>query len=182
MTDATTLELGAAAPDFALPDLGGETVSLDALSDAPALVVAFLCNHCPYVRHIEHELGRLAGQWQQHGAAFVGVCPNDARQYPSDDRGGLAAQSARAGFTFPYLIDTAQDVARDYGAVCTPDFFVFDRNRRLAYRGAFDGSSPGNDVAVTGDELNAAVTRVLAGEPVEGPHRQPVGCSIKWVR
>lgn len=179
-TSATTLALGTSAPDFSLPDLGGEVVSLGSLSASPALLVGFLCNHCPYVRHIEQALGQMATGWQQHGAAVVGICSNDVARYPDDDRDGLATQAARAGFTFPYLIDESQEVARAYGAACTPDFFLFDRNRRLVYRGAFDESTPGNDRPVTGDDLDEAVTRVLAGQDVPEPHRPPMGCSIKW--
>jgi peroxiredoxin len=179
---STMMPLGTVAPDFALPDLGGEVVTLDSLSASPALLVAFICNHCPYVRHIEHVLGNLATGWQQQGAAVVGISANDVAQYPDDDRDGLAAQAARAGFTFPYLMDESQEVARAYGAACTPDFFLFDRNRRLAYRGAFDASTPGNDQPVTGAELDEAVTRVLAGHEVPEPHRPSMGCGIKWKR
>jgi peroxiredoxin len=174
------LPLRTPAPDFALPDLYGNIVSRDDLAGAPALLVAFLCNHCPYVRHIERMLGRAAREWQREGAAVVGICPNDIASYPDDDRDGLAAQAARAGFAFPYLIDESQDVARAYGAACTPDFFLFDQQRALAYRGALDASTPGNDVPVTGDELRAAVAMVLAGQPVPEPHRPSMGCSIKW--
>jgi peroxiredoxin len=170
------------APDFALPDLDGTTVARDDLAGAPALLVAFLCNHCPYVRHIERELAAAAEQWQRDGAAVVGICSNDAASYPDDAPEGLAAQARRAGFTFPYLIDASQDVARAYRAACTPDFFLFDRGRALAYRGAFDASTPGNRVPVTGDELRDAVARVLVGQPVPEPHRPSMGCSIKWKR
>jgi peroxiredoxin len=176
------LPLRTPAPDFALPDLDGNVVSRDSADGAPALLVAFLSNHCPYVRHIEQVLGEIAREWQRHDVAVVGICSNDVTNYPDDGRDGLAAQAARAGFTFPYLIDESQDVARAYGAACTPDFFLFDRRRELAYRGALDASTPGNDVAVSGDELQVAVTRVLAGEPVPEPHRPSMGCGIKWKR
>lgn len=170
------------APDFALPDLDGNVVTRDSHAGAPALLVAFLSNHCPYVRHVEQVLGETAREWQRNNVAVVGICSNDAMSYPDDGRDGLAAQAARAGFTFPYLIDESQDVARAYGAACTPDFFLFDRRRTLVYRGALDASTPGNDVPVTGDELRVAVTCALGGESVPEPHRPSMGCSIKWKR
>ena len=174
------LPLRTPAPDFALPDLDGNVVALEDLADAPALLVAFLCNHCPYVRHVEKTLAEAAREWRREGVAVVGICSNDVASYPDDDRDGLAAQAARAGFDFAYLIDESQDIARAYGAACTPDFFLFDRHRALAYRGALDASTPGNDVPVTGNELRAAVANVLAGQAVPEPHRPSMGCSIKW--
>jgi peroxiredoxin len=170
--------LGTPAPDFALPDPAGTTVRRDDLAGAPALLVAFLCNHCPYVRHIEAELARLLGRYPS--LAVVGICPNDAEAYPDDRPERLADQARRAGWTFPYLVDTDQDVGRAYHAACTPDFFLYDARRRLAYRGAFDESTPGNRLPVSGDLLRAAVEHVLAGEPVPEPHRPSMGCSIKW--
>jgi peroxiredoxin len=170
--------LGTPAPEFALPDLTGTTVRLDDLGTAPALLVAFLCNHCPYVRHIEAELGRLLAGYPN--LAVVGVCTNDVEAYPDDRPDRLVTQARRAGWTFPYLLDTGQDVGRAYSAACTPDFFLYDGQRRLAYRGAFDQSTPGNGLPVTGDLLRAAVEHVLAGEPVPEPHRPSMGCSIKW--
>lgn len=168
------------APAFALPDLDGHVVTLDSLADSPALLVAFLSNHCPYVRHIEQVFGESARQWQREGIAVVAICSNDVTNYPDDGRDGLAAQAARAGFAFPYLIDGSQQVARAYHAACTPDFFLFNHRRELVYRGAFDASTPGNDIGVTGDALRAAVTCALAGEPVPEPHRPSMGCGIKW--
>lgn len=170
--------LGTPAADFALPDLAGNAVRRDDVADRPALLVAFLCNHCPYVRHVEAELGRLLGRYPD--LAVVGICPNDAGSYPDDRPQRLAAQAQRAGWTFPYLVDTEQDVARAYRAACTPDFFLHDGQRLLAYRGAFDDSTPGNGKPVTGELLQAAIERVLAGEPVPEPHVPSMGCSIKW--
>jgi len=170
--------LGTHAPDFALPDLTGTTVRRDDFAAAPALLVAFLCNHCPYVRHIETELGAVLGQFP--GVAVVGVCTNDTDAYPDDRPELLAEQARRAGWTFPYLVDEDQQVGRAYNAACTPDFFLYDDRRRLAYRGAFDESTPGNGRPVTGSLLGAALTQVLAGEPVPEPHRASMGCSIKW--
>jgi peroxiredoxin len=170
--------LGTPAPDFTLADLAGGTVRRDDFAAAPALLVAFLCNHCPYVRHLEAELGQVLAQYPD--LAVVGVCTNDADAYPEDRPDQLADQARRAGWTFPYLLDADQEVGRAYNAACTPDFFLYDRPRGLAYRGAFDESTPGNGVPVTGDLLRAAVERVLAGEPVPEPHRPSMGCSIKW--
>jgi peroxiredoxin len=170
--------LGTSAPDFALPDLTGRTVRRDELAAAPAMLVAFLCNHCPYVKHVEGEFGRLVAGYPD--LAVVGICTNDAGAYPDDRPERLAAQARRAGWTFPYLVDADQEVGKAYGAACTPDFFLYDRARRLAYRGALDGSTPGNGRPVTGDLLRAAVQHALAGEPVPEPHQPSMGCSIKW--
>lgn len=177
---STMLDLGSKAPHFALPSVKGDKVSLDDLEDAPALVVAFLCNHCPYVRHVEEELGRLAREYARRDVAFVGICSNDADKYPDDGPAGLAEQKARAGFTFPYLIDEKQDVALAYRAACTPDFFVFDGNRRLVYRGRMDESRPDSGVPVTGEDLRAALDAVLSGEPVSAEQFPSMGCSIKF--
>jgi len=170
--------IGTPAPDFALPDLTGATVRLDDLASAPALLVAFLCNHCPYVRHLEADLGELVAGYPD--LAVVGVCTNDADAYPDDQPERLGEQAARAGWTFPYLIDDDQRVGREYQAACTPDFFLYDADRRLAYRGAFDESTPGNGKPVTGALLRAAIDRVIAGRPVPEPHLPSMGCSIKW--
>jgi peroxiredoxin len=170
--------LGTPAPDFSLDDVTGSTVRLDGFASAPALLVAFLCNHCPYVRHVENELGRLLAR--HPNVAVVGICTNDAGAYPEDRPERLADQARRASWTFPYLVDYDQTVGRAYAAACTPDFFLFDAQRRLAYRGAFDDSTPGNGKPVTGALLGAAISHVLAGEPVPEPHRPSMGCSIKW--
>ena len=168
--------LGSVAPDFALPDLTGGTVRRADLSGP--FLVAFLCNHCPYVQHVEDALGRVLAE--REGLTVVGVCTNDAQAYPDDAPEHLAEQAARAGWTFPYLVDTDQQVGRAYQAVCTPDFFLYDAAGRLAYRGAFDDSTPGNGRPVTGALLADAIDRVLRGEPVPEPHRPSMGCSIKW--
>ncbi|KWX04252.1 alkyl hydroperoxide reductase [Carbonactinospora thermoautotrophica] len=171
--------LGTPAPDFRLPAVGGGTVALADLR-GPALLVMFICNHCPYVRHIEKALGATVAEYAERGLAAVGICANDTDAYPDDTPEHLAEQARRAGFTFPYLVDETQEVARAYRAVCTPDLFLYDAERRLAYRGAFDASTPKNGVPVTGELLRAALDRVLAGEPVPEPHRPSMGCSIKW--
>jgi peroxiredoxin len=172
--------LGTAAPDFSLPGLDGCTVALADFAAAPALLVAFLCNHCPYVKHVESTLGPLLDKLAENGLAPVGICSNDSDAYPDDGPAGLAAQAARAGFAFPYLRDTTQDVARAYRAACTPDFFLYDAQRRLAWRGQFDASRPSTGGPVTGDTLREAVEHVLAGRPVPGPHAPSLGCGIKW--
>ncbi|HKQ62669.1 MAG TPA: thioredoxin family protein [Candidatus Polarisedimenticolaceae bacterium] len=179
-TASTMLELGTLAPPFALADTRGNTVTLDEFAGSPALLVMFLCAHCPYVKHVETELGRLCAEYARKGVACVGICSNDADAYPDDAPAGLARQAAACGFTFPYLVDATQAVARDYRAACTPDFFLFDRQRRLVYRGQLDASRPGNDVAVSGSDLRAALDAVLAGRAVSAEQRPSLGCNIKW--
>ncbi len=170
--------LGTRAPGFALPDTGGAMTRIDDFAAAPALLVAFLCNHCPYVRHIETVLGTLLSGYPD--LAVAGICSNDAGAYPADRPQELAGQARRADWTFPYLVDAGQDVGRAYRAACTPDFFLYDSARLLAYRGAFDQSTPGNGKPVTGELLGAAIELTLVGQPVPGPHRPSMGCSIKW--
>lgn len=177
---STMVPLGTRAPDFSLPSIDGRAITIKDLADAPALLVTFLCNHCPYVRHIEAHLGAALASYAGKGLAVVGICPNDADTYLDDRPEGLAAQVERAGWTFPYLVDETQDVGRAYQAACTPDFFLYGEDRRLAYRGAYDGSTPGNGVTVTGDLLSAAIDHVLRGQPVPEPHKPSMGCSIKW--
>jgi peroxiredoxin len=170
--------LGAQAPGFSLPDTSGTMTGLGDFAAAPALLVAFLCNHCPYVRHVETALGALLSHYPD--LAVVGICTNDADAYPGDRPDELAGQARRAGWTFPYLVDADQQAGRAYHAACTPDFFLYDSARRLAYRGAFDQSTPGNGKPVTGELLRAAIELTLAGQPVPEPHRPSMGCSIKW--
>lgn len=173
--------LGTPAPDFTLPSVDGPKVSLADL-DGSAVLVMFLCNHCPYVRHIESVLGPLVAEYTDRGLSAVGITSNDTELYPDDGAEGTAAQARRAGFTFPYLLDAEQTVAADYHAVCTPDLFLYGANRRLAYRGAFDSSRPRNDEPVTGALLRAAIEHVLRGEPVPEPHVPSMGCGLKWRR
>ncbi|HUR74204.1 MAG TPA: thioredoxin family protein [Sporichthya sp.] len=177
---SSMVPLGTPAPDFALPGLDGRTVALGDLAGAPALLVAFLCNHCPYVKHVESTLGPLLDKLAAEGLATVGICSNDADRYPDDGPAGLAEQVARAGFAFPYLIDADQSVARAYRAACTPDFFLYAGDRRLAWRGQFDDSRPSTGGPVTGDTLRAAAEHVLAGRVVPEPHRPSLGCGITW--
>jgi peroxiredoxin len=170
--------LGTPAPDFALPDLSGRTVRRDDFAAAPGLLVAFLCNHCPYVRHVEAQLGRLLDRHPD--LAVVGMCANDTDAYPDDRPEHLAEQARRSGWGFPYLVDAEQTIARAYQAACTPDFFLYDAQHRLAYRGAMDDSTPGSGKPVTGELLEDAIRHVLARERVPEPHRPSLGCSIKW--
>jgi peroxiredoxin len=171
--------LGTPAPDFDLPSVAGPRVKLADLTD-PALLVVFLCNHCPYVQHVESVLASVTTEYAGRGLSTVGIASNDTTAYPDDDVAGLAGQIERAGFTFPYLLDATQDVAKAYRAACTPDLFLYDGARRLAYRGAFDTSRPRNGVPVTGELLRDALERVLRGEPVPEPHQPSSGCGIKW--
>ncbi len=175
--NSSMVPLGTAAPDFSLPDLDGALRSLSDF-DAPALLVAFTCNHCPYVRHIEQVFGSFTAG--QADLDVVAICSNDAEHYPDDAPAGLAEQAARAHWTFPYLVDESQEAARAYNAACTPDFFLYGPDRKLAYRGAFDGSTPGNGVPVTGEYLASAIEQVRKGEPVPEPHYPSTGCGIKW--
>jgi peroxiredoxin len=171
--------LGTPAHDFELPSFDGTTVKLADL-DGRALLVMFLCNHCPYVRHVERRLGEVVADYAARDLAAVAVNSNDLDAYPEDGPAGMAEQAHRAGFGFPYLLDEGQQVAAAYRAMCTPDLFVYDADRRLAYRGAFDDSTPRNGQPVTGALLRDALDRVLAGQPVPEPHRPSMGCSLKW--
>jgi thiol-disulfide isomerase/thioredoxin len=171
--------LGTLAPPFALPSLDGQIVTSEGLDSGRPLLVMFLSNHCPYVRHIEKEVGLLVAEYEPDLDA-VAICSNDTENYPDDGRDGLIQQSQRAGFTFPYLLDDTQQVALAYQAACTPDFFLYDAERKLVYRGEFDESRPRNDAPVTGKALRAALERVAAGAPVPEPQIPSMGCGIKW--
>ncbi len=182
LTPSTMLPLGTTAPGFKLPDTDGKLVSLDDFKNAPALLVIFLCNHCPYVKHVRHELARLGKEYQQKGAAVVGISANDVTTHPEDSPARMAAEKAEVGYTFPYLYDETQKIALAYKAACTPDFYVFDKDQRLTYRGQLDGSRPGNPIPVTGKDLRAALDAVLAGKPPTDDQRPSIGCNIKWKR
>lgn len=177
---STMIPLGTPAPRFELPSIDGRTVAFEDLAEAPALLVMFLCNHCPYVRHVEQALGRVVAELEAAGLAAVGIASNDVDAYPDDGPAGLAGQATRAGFTFPYLLDSSQQVAKAYRAACTPDFFLYGRDRTLAYRGEFDSSRPSAGGAATGAGLRAAAELVLAGRSVPEPHAPGLGCGIKW--
>lgn len=179
---STMLPLGTPLPDFELPDPSGTRHGTAQVADAPGLLVAFVCNHCPYVKHVAPELGRLTEHWMEEGLAVLAVNSNDVESYPEDHPDQMGPFARANGWTFPYLYDESQDVARAFRAACTPDFFLFDRDRKLVYRGRLDPSRPGTAVPVTGDELGAAVQAVLAGEQVVGDQFPSIGCSIKWRR
>jgi peroxiredoxin len=174
------LALGTRAPGFALPDTSGRSHRLEDFAGAPALLVAFICNHCPYVKHVRAGFAALAAEYLERGAAVVAIASNDAAAYPDDGLEGMKAEADAAGYVFPYLYDETQEVAKAYGAACTPDFFLFDGARRLVYRGQMDGSRPGNGVPVTGEDLRRAFDAVLAGRPVDPEQRPSLGCNIKW--
>ena len=168
------------APDFRLSDPGGRIVSLADLRGAPALVVVFMCNHCPYVKHIRTGLAQLARDYQPRGVAIVGINSNDVANYPADSPAKMAEEIKSAGYIFPYLYDDTQAVAKAYRAACTPDIFLFGKDQRLVYRGQFDDSRPSNNIPVTGKDLRAAIDAVLAGKPVASAQKPSIGCNIKW--
>ena len=178
---STMLPIGTQAPAFRLPDTEGRMVSLDDFRDARGLLVVFLCNHCPYVKHIRARLAELGKELQDRGFGVVGINANDVTRYAEDSPARMAEEVRDAGYTFPYLYDESQDVAKAYRAACTPDFFLFDRAGRLTYRGQMDDSRPGNGKAITGADLLAAVEATLAGRAIpEQGQRPSLGCSIKW--
>lgn len=179
-TPSTMLPLGTPAPDFSLPNIDGRTVSLADFRDAKALLVMFICNHCPFVKHVADELARLGRDYQAKGAAIVAINPNDIVAHPDDSPEKMKDEAKARGYTFPYLYDATQQVAQAYQAACTPDFFLFDSAHKLAYRGQLDGSRPGNDVPVNGADLRAALDTLLAGKSVSAEQRASLGCNIKW--
>jgi peroxiredoxin len=179
-TPSTMLALGTAAPKFKLPDPAGKIVSLDDFKGATALVVAFICNHCPYVKHIRTQFAAFAKEYQARGVGVVAISSNDVENYPDDAPDKMAEEIKSAGYTFPYLYDESQQVAKDYRAACTPDLYVFDKGQRLVYRGQFDDSRPKNGRPVTGADLRRAVDAVLAGREVDANQRPSIGCNIKW--
>lgn len=179
-TESTMLELGTQAPYFALPDLEGKVVCIDDFWQSPLLLVTFLCPHCPFVRHVRGGIARVALDYGDRGLAAVGIMSNDLERYPQDGPEGMRREAEEAGYTFPYLLDETQSVARSYRAACTPDFFLFDQGRALIYRGQLDSSRPGNDVPVTGSDLRAAIDAALAGTPVPAEQVPSIGCNIKW--
>ena len=180
MTPSTMAPLGMLAPDFRLPDTDGRTVALSDFSDAPALLVAFICNHCPFVKHVRAAFAQLARDYRAKGVAVVGISSNDAIAHPDDSPAKMKEEKSAAGYVFPYLYDESQDVAKAYHAACTPDFFVFDKNRKLAYRGQMDSSRPGNDRLNDGADLRAALDAVLAGQAPAAKQLPSIGCNIKW--
>ena len=180
LTPSTMLPLGKTAPDFHLPDTNGKTVSISDFKDKSALLVIFMCNHCPYVIHIRAGLAQLARDYAAKSVGMVGISANDVKNYPDDSPARMKEEVKSAGYIFPYLYDESQAVAKAYRAACTPDIFLFDRGRRLVYRGQFDASRPGNGIPVTGKDLRAALDAVLAGRPTSEFQVASIGCNIKW--
>ncbi len=175
------LPLGTPAPPFALGDVvSGHTYSLDSFTGKAALLVMFLCRHCPYVQHVEQALAKLGKDYADSGLGIIGISSNDPAHYPDDAPERLKEMAQRLDFTFPFCFDETQEVAKTYKAACTPDFYLFDRERRLVYRGQLDDSRPGNNKPVTGRDLRAAIEAVLAGKPVDPNQKASIGCSIKW--
>jgi len=179
-TSSTMLELGTTLPSFSLPDFNGRTVSDADFKGAKGLVVAFICNHCPFVRHIRQEFARFTKEYEAKGLKVVAIASNDVIEFPEDGPEGMKQEAEEVGYNFPYLFDEKQKVAQAFRAACTPDFFLFDGDGRLAYRGQFDDSRPKKDVPVTGAELRAATDAVLAGQPASATQRPSIGCNIKW--
>ena len=178
--NSTMLPLGTKAPDFRLPDTSSKTISLADFKAAPALVVVFMCNHCPYVKHMREGLAKLARDYQPKSVAMVGISSNDVANYPDDSPAKMAAEAKSAGYVFSYLYDESQEVAKAYKAACTPDFYVFDKDQRLVYRGQLDDSRPGNGMPVTGKDVRSALDSVLAGKSVSPTQKPSIGCNIKW--
>ncbi len=179
-TASTMLPLGTLAPDFSLVSTDGRTVSLGDFDSSPALVVMFICNHCPFVKHLADALAAFGRDYSARGVAVVAISSNDVASHPEDSPEQMVHEAENRGYVFPYLFDDSQEVAKAYHAACTPDFFVFDGQKRLVYRGQFDASRPGNEIPVTGEDLRRAVNAVLAGAPVVEDQIPSLGCNIKW--
>jgi peroxiredoxin len=173
--------LGTQAPDFRLPDVvSGQIISLEKFAAKSGLLVMFICQHCPYVKHVQSEIARIGRDYQSRDIAIVAISSNDSEQYPDDAPESLKSMAQELGFTFPFCYDESQAVAKAYGASCTPDFFLFDRDHKLVYRGQLDDSRPKNNLPVTGHDLRAALDALLAGQPVSETQRASLGCNIKW--
>lgn len=179
-TPSTMLPLGTPAPDFSLVNVDGQTVSLADFADAPALLVIFLCNHCPYVIHVADALAQLTAEYMAKGVAVVGINSNDVATHPADSPERMVAEAEDRGYQFPYLYDETQEVAIAYHAACTPDFFLFDGDQKLVYRGQMDNSRPESGIPVTGKDLREALDAVLKGKPAPEPQKPSLGCNIKW--
>jgi peroxiredoxin len=179
-TPSTMVPLGTQAPDFSLPNVDGGTVSLGDFKGSPALLVAFICNHCPFVKHVAPALAELGREYQARGAAVVAINSNDAASYPADSPEQMVHEAENRGYTFPYLYDEDQSVAKVYRAACTPDFYVFDGDHKLVYRGQMDSSRPDSGVPVTGKDLRAALDAALAGQSIMADQKPSIGCNIKW--
>lgn len=181
LTASTMLALGTPAPDFLLPDVvSGESISLATFTGQSALLVMFICQHCPFVKHVKEELARIGKDYQDTPLGIVAISANDVANYPDDAPDKLKQMAIDLGFTFPLCYDESQEIARAYTAACTPDFFLFDGDRRLVYRGQLDDSRPSNGKPVTGEDLRRAIDAVLAGQPLAAEQKPSIGCNIKW--
>lgn len=179
-TPSTMQPLGSPAPDFSLPNVDGSTVSLVDFAGAPGLLVIFMCNHCPFVIHLADQLAEFAREYQAKGLAIVGISSNDVGNYPADSPEQMVAEAEQRGYVFPYLYDETQEVAKAYQAACTPDFFLYDKDQKLAYRGQFDSTRPDSGQTPTGEDLRAACDAVLAGQSAPAEQLPSIGCNIKW--
>jgi peroxiredoxin len=180
-TESAMLALGTLAPDFMLPDVMSErTISLASFADKEVLLVMFICAHCPYVKHVQEQVARLGRDYLDGPVGIVAISSNDAQAYPEDSPAAMRAQAQSLGFMFPYCYDESQDVARVYQAACTPEFYVFNRQRRLVYRGQLDNSRRNTPISVTGSDVRAAIENTLAGAAVDADQRPSIGCNIKW--
>lgn len=180
-TASTMLDLGTKAPNFALPDtVSGKTISLDTFGEKKGLLVMFICQHCPFVQHVQQELARIGQDYMEQGLGIVAISSNSVETHPDDAPEKLKAMAEEQGFNFPFCYDETQEVAKTYTAACTPDFFLFDSSRALVYRGQLDDSRPGNDQPVNGKDLRAAIEKVLADEPISPEQKPSIGCNIKW--
>lgn len=180
LTSSLLSELGTRAPDFRLPDTAGHEVALNDFDRYKGLLVIFMCNHCPYVKHIREAIAEFARRNEPSGLAVVGINSNDAATHPADSLEKMVEEVRTIGYSFPYLHDESQDVAKAYGALCTPDFFLYDEDRKLVYRGQFDDSRPGSDVEVSGKDIQSAVDSLLTGSEMPRQQKPSVGCNIKW--
>ena len=174
------LELGTLAPDFDLPDPGGKRARLQDFADAEGLIVAFICNHCPFVKHIREEVAAFAREYSQRNIAMVAISSNDVSSHPADAPERMRQEAEQLDYCFPYLYDESQETAKAYRAACTPEFYLFNKERKLVYRGRFDGATPSNRVPVTGDELRRATDALLAGKAPDSDQHPGMGCNIKW--
>lgn len=180
-TPSNMIPLGTIAPDFTLPDtVSGKTVSLQELKSDKATLIMFICNHCPFVKHVDEQLVALAKDYQAKGVSFIAISSNDVENYPQDGPELMKEEATKLGYSFPYLYDKSQEVAKAYDAACTPDFYVFDKDLKCAYRGQLDSSRPGNGLPVTGSDLRAALDEILDNREVSAPQIPSIGCNIKW--
>ena len=179
-TPSNMVPIGSLAPDFSLPDPDENFYSRDQVSGSKGLLVIFMCNHCPFVKHVGFELGKFGNEFPEKGIGVVGINSNDVVNYPDDAPPEMKKFARHYGITFPYLFDETQQVAREYGAACTPDFFLYDQNLKLVYRGQLDDSRPGNDIPVTGRDLRGAMNALINGEQISEDQVPAIGCNIKW--